>query len=165
MERILTITALLSVLLCSYGYAQMGHGIMRDTDGTMENEQAEEQVEMTEEQKEEKRKIEEQRKKAEEYRYMQHIRLMEEMRVITQEIVGTLDTLSGMINGITKLKEIPEERMRKIGLVMKDLGDEVDTVSGIMAKGKAGNEELRDLRRRIKETQKQMLKIIINTPR
>ncbi|HDZ61788.1 MAG TPA: hypothetical protein ENH40_01420 [Nitrospirae bacterium] len=181
MKRILVLLILILAVSNSGSYAQMGDEQTETTEEQMEmtKEQTEmteeqmgmtkEQTEMTEEQmgmtEEEKRALEAQKKQAEEYRYKQHIRLMNEMRGSTQEIIGTLDTLSGMIYGITRLKEIPEERIRKIGSIMKELGGEMDTISGIMSRGTAGNEELIDLRSRIKETQKQMLEIIVNTPR
>jgi len=124
MRKLLIIPLFILCLTASNGLAQMGHGMMREY-GSGQG-------------------------------MMDHMMMNEGMMSreqtadsvadITRQISELMRDLSGKIEGL------PPEKLNDLRNVMKDMSDEMETVSRLVERGTATDEEVKDVRERIAKT-------------
>ncbi len=128
MKRIFVITILIIGLAAAYSFAQMGHGMMRGTEEEMGQGHMMEQGHM-----------------------------MGSMMGVTQDMSVMMRRMSGMMGGISNMsREMSGDRMHNMSNMMRDMCREMSRMADFMDKGAATDEEMKAMRNRMMEMQKQM---------
>jgi len=127
MKRFFITMALLLIFAPAYGFAQMGHGMMRETPGGMMHEHMMGHEGM-----------------------MGYENMMGNMTDMINELSGLMSKMSEM------MKDMPRENMHQISSTMRDTCSEMSRMSEMMDKGAATDEEIKAVHHRIKDLQKRM---------
>jgi hypothetical protein len=127
MRQTIVISILILGLMTSYSLAQMGHGMMRDSN-MMEKHGMKESGQMIE-----------------------HGQMMENLKGITRDMSTMMGQLSGIIN-----QEMSRERRYEISEMMRDVAAEMNRISFMLERGNVTEEEMKDLENRMIEIQKRM---------
>lgn len=133
MKRIFIIISLILCLPATYSFAQMGHGIMRDS-------QMMEQKDMTGER-----------------HMLEHGRMMDNMTGLTQDMSAVMNQMSEVMGNVSRTgRDLSKDNMHRLSNMMRDMSSEMNRMSLIMGKGKVTDEEMKAIRNRMMEIQKQI---------
>lgn len=133
MKRIFIIISLILCLPATYSFAQMGHGIMRDS-------QMMEQKDMTGEK-----------------HMLEHGRMMDNMTGLTQDMSAVMNQVSEVMGNVSRTgRDLSKDNMHRLSNMMRDMSSEMNRMSWIMGKGKVTDEEMKAIRNRMMEIQKQI---------
>ena len=133
MKRIFIIISLILCLPATYSFAQMGHGIMRDS-------QMMEQKDMTGEK-----------------HMLEHGRMMDNMTGLTQDMSAVMNQVSEVMGNVSGTgRDLSKDNMHRLSNMMRDMSSEMNRMSWIMGKGKVTDEEMKAIRNRMMEIQKQI---------
>jgi hypothetical protein len=140
MKGLTVIIFLVIMLLSSYSHAQMGHGMMRGGDHMMGEQDMMGQQE---------RRGDEQ--------MMQDRHMMNNMMGMTQDMAIMMRQMSVIMENIDEPgSSMSQERMGKMSMLMKDMSAEMDRISGLMQKGEASQDEMRDMQLSMIKLQERM---------
>jgi len=129
MKRIFTAMILILGLFSAYTYAQMGHGMMRDTDKGMEHGEMMGKGHMMG-------------------------KMMKGMMGMTHKMSEIMNNMAEMMS-----KDMTEERMHKMSGIMKDMCAEMAKMSEMMDKGMATEEEMKAMHDRMSKIHKKMMEM------
>ena len=130
MRQVTVMAILFFCLTTSYSLAQMGHGMMRDSQ-MMQGQDMKSTGQMVE-----------------------HGQMMDVIKGMTLDMSTMMGKLSGMMDG-----EMSREKMHKTSELIRDVAAEMNRMSFMIDKGSVTLEEMKDLQNRVIEIQKQMLQI------
>ena len=127
MRTIVLTTILIVGLMTSYSLAQMGHGMMRDSQ-MMQGQDMMATGQMVE-----------------------HGKMMGAIKGMTLDVSTMIGELSVMMN-----QDMSSERMHNTSELMRDVAAEMNRMSFMMDRGASTGEEMKDLQKRISGIQTQM---------
>jgi len=125
MIRNLIIGGILFALSCSYGFAQMGHGMMRGGH-MMGKEHMKDMM-------------------GEGY-MMDHDEMMDMMRGMTRDMTEMMQRMSEIMG---RVQPMDKQRMHQMAEMMRDIASEINRMSFMMDRGNITRDEMDDLKERI----------------
>ena len=136
MKPILILLTMILFLPATYGFAQMGHGMMRDN----VHKDMMKQDGMTGT-----------------GHMMDHDLMMENMKGVTQNMSTMMSRMTEIIDDMSKADSImSRDRMHRMSNIMRNVSAEMNRMSWIMDKGSVTDEEMKTMLGRMKEIQKQL---------
>jgi len=118
-------------LTASNGFAQMGHGMMREYgggQGMMDHMMMHEGM-------------------------MSREQTADSLADITRQMSELMRDLSG------KIEAFPHGKLNELRYIMKDMSDEMETVSRLVERGTVTDEEVKEIRERIAKTREEIFKM------
>lgn len=143
MKRIFIIISIILCLPATYSFAQMGHGMMRDSQ-MMGQGPMMDQKDMTGE------------------RYMlEYGRMMDNMTGLTQDMSAVMNRMSEVMGNVSGTgRDLSRDNMHRLSNMMRDISSEMNRMSWIMDKGTVTDEEMKAMHDRMTEIQKQIREIM-----
>lgn len=139
MKHVFLILILISGLVATYSFAQMGHGMMRDKTGEMGHSQMMD----------------------DKGHMMEHSKMMDDMMGMTHEMSEIMHDMAEMMGEMSEMsRDMSREKMHKMSNIMRDMCAEMNKMPDMMDKGMATEEEMRMMHNRMMEMQKQMREIM-----
>ena len=156
MKRVFIISILIFGLSVSYSFAQMGHGMMREGH-TMGQGHMTEQGRMSEQghMMEQEGKPGMQKNTFPDPTVDRSI--MGDMMIMIQDMAVMIRQMSVIMSNMPEMDSVrSRDRSYGMSILMKDMADEMNTISTIMGRGTATEEEMKSAHNRIMELQKAM---------
>jgi polyhydroxyalkanoate synthesis regulator phasin len=131
MRKLIIIPLFILYFMATNGFAQMGHGMMREYgggQGMMEHMMMHEGM-------------------------MSREQTADSVADMTRQLSELMRDLSG------KIESSQVEKLHGLGDIMKDMSDEMDTISRIVEKSAATDEEVKEIRERIAKTREKIFEM------
>jgi hypothetical protein len=130
MRKAFTISFVMAFILsATYGFAQMGNGMMEGQQGGM---------------------MEHGQQMMQHQGMMEHGQMMGDMMGVTHQMSDMMGRLSGM------MKDMPHDRMMKASELMKDMSHNMMDMSRMMGSGKASYKEMKMLQGKMMKMQRRL---------
>lgn len=143
MKRIFIIISIILCLPATYSFAQMGHGMMRDSQ-MMGQGPMMDQKDMTGER-----------------HMLEHGRMMDNMTGLTQDMSAVMNRMSEVMGNVSGTgRDLSRDNMHRLSNMMRDISSEMNRMSWIMDKGIVTDEEMKAMHDRMTEIQKQIREIM-----